>query len=79
MAGFKDLEPKRMKPKPVLVVSSDEEEVDADGGDVIYLGTREKRVREGGMKVAITVGEVLHQRRDPLPYAWKCYLGRPDT
>ena len=79
MAEIKDLEPKRMKPEPVLIVSSDEEDVNVDGGDVTYLGTRAKRVSEGGMKMAITVGEVLHQRRNPLPYAWKCYLGKPDT
>lgn len=61
MSEIKDLEPKQMQPKPdVLVVSSDEEEV--DGGDVMYLGTREKRVREGGMKMAMTVGEVYFRR-----------------
>ena len=76
MAEIKDLEPKRMKPNPVVVVPSDEEEVDAEDGDIMYLGTREKRVSGGGMKMAITVGEVLQQRRNPLPYAWQCYLAK---
>ena len=76
---FKSMaEIKGLEPKPVLVVSSDEEEVENDG-DVMYLGTRENRAGKGGMKMAITVGEVLQQRRSPLPYAWKCYLGKPDT
>ena len=74
MAEMKDLEP---NPK---IKSRDEEEVnDDDDGDVLYLGTREARRREGGMKMAITVGEVLNQRTNPLPYAWKCYLAKPDT
>ena len=77
MAEMKDLEPKQMRSK---IKSRDEEEVnDDDDGDVLYLGTREARRREGGMKMAITVGEVLNQRTNPLPYAWKCYLAKPDT
>ena len=73
---IKDLDPKQMKPKPALVVSRDVEDVDADGGEVMFLGTRERRSEGGGMVMKITVGEVLRQRRDPLPYAWKCHLGK---
>ena len=61
-------------------VSSDGEEDNNkdndDNGDIMYLGTREKRSSQGGVKMTMTAGEVLQQRKDPLPYAWKCYLGK---
>ena len=61
-------------------VSSDDEEDNNkdndDNGDIMYLGTREKRSSQGGVKMTMTAGEVLQQRKDPLPYAWKCYLDK---
>ena len=57
-------------------VSSDGEDYNDDNGDIMYLGTREKRSSQGGVKMTMTAGEVLQQRKDPLPYAWKCYLGK---
>ena len=57
-------------------VSSDGEEDNDDNGDIMYLGTREKRSSQGGVKMTMTAGEVLQQRKDPLPYAWKCYLDK---
>ena len=61
-------------------VSSDDEEDNNkdndDNGDIMYLGTREKRSSQGGVKMTMTAGEVLQQRKDPLPYAWKCYLNK---
>ena len=59
-------------------VSSDDGDNDDndDNGDIMYLGTREKRLSQGGVKMTMTAGEVLQQRKDPLPYAWKCYLDK---
>jgi len=42
-----------------------------DDGEVSFLGLKRRQV---GMPMAVTVGEVLHQRENPLPFAWRCHL-----
>jgi len=44
-----------------------------DDGEVSFLGLKRRQV---GMPMAVTVGEVLHQREDPLSFAWSCHLDK---
>ena len=68
--------PQEKNPSQVVILSSDEEEVD-DVGEITYVGRA--RQSQGGMRMVMTVDEVLKQRRgDGLSYAWKCKLGRLD-
>ena len=68
--------PQEKNPSQVVILSSDEEEVD-DVGEVTYVGRA--RQSQGGMRMVMTVDEVLKQRRgDGLSYAWKCKLGKLD-
>ena len=68
--------PQEKNPSQVVILSSDEEEVD-DVGEITYVGRA--RQNQGGMRMVMTVDEVLKQRRgDGLSYAWKCKLGRLD-
>ena len=58
----------------VILSSNEEEEVD-DVGEITYVGRA--RQNQGGMRMVMTVDEVLKQRRgDGLSYAWKCKLGK---
>ena len=57
----------------VVTLSSDEEEEN----EVTYVGRA--RRSHGGMKMVMTVGEVLKQRKDGLSYSWKCKLGKLDA
>ena len=69
--------PQEENPSPVVILSSDEEEVVDDVGEVTYVGRA--RQSQGGMRMVMTVDEVLKQRRgDGLSYAWKCKLGKLD-
>ena len=54
-----------------LCESRDDEKV--DDGEVSFLGLERRQV---GMPMAVTVGEVLHQREDPLSFAWRCHLDK---
>ena len=68
--------PQEKNPSQVVILSSDEEEVD-DVGEITYVGRA--RQSQGGMRMVMTVDEVLKQRRgDGLSYAWKCKLGKLD-
>ena len=68
--------PQEKNPSQVVILSSDEEEVD-DVGEITYVGRA--RQNQGGMRMVMTVDEVLKQRRgDGLSYAWKCKLGKLD-
>ena len=68
--------PQEKNPSQVVILSSDEEEVD-DVGEITYVGRA--RQNQGGMRMLMTVDEVLKQRRgDGLSYAWKCKLGKLD-
>jgi len=44
-----------------------------DDGEVSFLGLKRRQV---GMQMAVTVGEVLHQRENPLPFTWRCQLDK---
>ena len=70
--------PQAKNSSPVVILSSDdEEEVVDDVGEVTYVGRA--RQSQGGMRMVMTVDEVLKQRRgDGLSYAWKCKLGKLD-
>ena len=57
----------------VVTLSSDEEEEN----EVTYVGRA--RRSHGGMKMVMTVDEVLKQRKDGLSYSWKCKLGKLDS
>ena len=68
--------PQAKNSSPVVILSSDEEKVD-DVGEIMYVGRA--RQSQGGMRMVMTVDEVLKQRRgDGLSYAWKCKLGKLD-
>ena len=68
--------PQEKNPSQVVILSSDEEEVE-DVGEIMYVGRA--RQSQGGMRMVMTVDEVLKQRRgDGLSYAWKCKLGKLD-
>ena len=69
--------PQEKNPSQVVVLSSDEEDEVDDVGEITYVGRA--RQNQGGMRMVMTVDEVLKQRRgDGLSYAWKCKLGRLD-
>ena len=57
----------------VVTLSSDEEEEN----EITYVGRA--RRSHGGMKMVMTVDEVLKQRKDGLSYSWKCKLGKLDA
>ena len=57
----------------VVTLSSDEEEEK----EITYVGRA--RQSHGGMKMVMTVDEVLKQRKDGLSYSWKCKLGKLDA
>ena len=59
----------------MVTISSDEEE-EIDVGEITYVGRA--RQSQGGMKMVMTVDEVLKQRKDGLSYCWKCKLGKQD-
>jgi len=44
-----------------------------DDGEVSFLGLKRRQV---GVQMAVTVGEVLHQRENPLPFAWRIHLDK---
>jgi len=44
-----------------------------DDGKVSFLGLKRRQV---GMQMAVTVGEVLRQRENLLPFAWRCQLDK---
>ena len=57
-------------------LTAEEDEMD-DVGEITYVGRA--RQSQGGMRMVMTVDEVLKQRRgDGLSYAWKCKLGKLD-
>ena len=69
--------PQAKNSSTMVILSSDEEEVVDDVGEVTYVGRA--RQSQGGMRMVMTVDEVLKQRRgDGLSYAWKCKLGKLD-
>ena len=48
------------------------EHVAKESDEIIFLGFK----RREGMPMAVTVGDVLHQRENPLPFAWRCHLDK---
>ena len=62
----------RQEGSPVVTISSDEEE-EIDVGEITYVGQvgRAGRARQsqGGMKMVMTVDEVLKQRKNGLSYS----------
>ena len=69
--------PQEGNPSTVVILSSDDEEEVDDVGEITYVGRA--RQNQGGMRMVMTVDEVLKQRRgDGLSYAWKCKLGKLD-
>ena len=69
--------PQEKNPSQVVILSSDEEDEVNDVGEITYVGRA--RQNQGGMRMVMTVDEVLKQRRgDGLSYAWKCKLGKLD-
>ena len=56
----------RQEGSPVVTSSSDEKE-EIDVGEITYVGRA--RRSQGGMKMVMTVDEVLKQRKDGLSYS----------
>ena len=46
-----------------------------NGDDISFLGFKRK---ERGMQMTVTVGDVLRQRENPLPYSWRCHLDKSE-
>ena len=47
-----------------------------NGEEISFLDLKRRQV---GMQVALTVGEVLHQRENPFPYALRCHLDKAEA